>query len=290
MVSFIALAAIAASLEKPGLDFKIETSREKIDPARSVMLSVVLKTDRGVQASLPDLRERLEGFSVAEDYEDEPVSGPDGSTVRRANWKLVPEPVAGTYRIAPLAVGGYVTKAYYFEPPGAVEAPEGPVETDPSKDMPPLSMKMFLAALAALAAVSAALFCFVRALRFIARRVREHRMSPIERAWAELARLVGRGLPERGRYKDFYVELTMVVRRYVQRKYGVKAPHLTTEEFLSDRRFGGSDSLRAFLESADMVKFAGVKATPEMADAATAAARGYLKDDNSASASGREGE
>ena len=37
--------------------------------------------------------------------------------------------------------------------------------------------------------------------------------------------------------------------------------------------------LQAFLESADMVKFAGVKATPEMADAATESARGYLKGD-----------
>jgi hypothetical protein len=69
----------------------------------------------------------------------------------------------------------------------------------------------------------------------------------------------------------------MVVRRYVQRKYGVKAPHLTTEEFLREFQ---SDDLRAFLESADMVKFAGVEATPEMADEATASARTYLEGDS----------
>ena len=107
-------------------------------------------------------------------------------------------------------------------------------------------------------------------------------MSPIERAWVELDRLLKKGLPGRGRYKDFYVELTMVVRRYVQRKYGVKAPHLTTEEFLrefKDERQETRDELRKFLESADMVKFAGVEATPEMADEATDSARGYLKSD-----------
>jgi len=109
--------------------------------------------------------------------------------------------------------------------------------------------------------------------------VKEHRMSPIERAWAELDRLIQKGLPGRGKYKDFYVELTMVVRRYVQRKYGVKAPHLTTEEFLREFQ---SDDLRAFLESADMVKFAGVEATPEMADEATASARTYLEGDSRA--------
>ena len=103
-------------------------------------------------------------------------------------------------------------------------------------------------------------------------------MSPIERAWVELDRLLKKGLPGRGRYKDFYVELTMVVRRYIQRKYGIRAPHLTTEEFLREAK--PSDELRAFLESADMVKFAGVEATPEMADSATASARDYLEGDS----------
>ena len=112
-------------------------------------------------------------------------------------------------------------------------------------------------------------------------------MSPIDRAWVELDRLIKKGLPGRGRYKDFYVELTMVVRRYVQRKYGIKAPHLTTEEFLRNNRIVELSNnriaeLKAFLESADMVKFAGVEATPEMADAATDSARGYLKSDSTA--------
>lgn len=107
-------------------------------------------------------------------------------------------------------------------------------------------------------------------------------MSPIERAWVELDRLLKKGLPGRGRYKDFYVELTMVVRRYVQRKYGIKAPHLTTEEFFEEIGARGmkSEDLRRFLESADLVKFAGVQATPEMADEATDSARGYLKGDS----------
>jgi hypothetical protein len=70
----------------------------------------------------------------------------------------------------------------------------------------------------------------------------------------------------------------MVVRRYIQRKYGIKAPHMTTEEFLREAK--PSDELRRFLESADMVKFAGVEATPEMADEATQSARDYLKQDD----------
>jgi hypothetical protein len=158
------------------------------------------------------------------------------------------------------------------------------MECSPKKDLPPLSWK--LASFVALILSGAAVLAFVifKIISFAARKVKEHRMSPIERAWVELDRLLLKGLPGRGRYKDFYVELTMVVRRYVQRKYGIKAPHLTTEEFLLQFRDAGAvgrDALAKFLESADMVKFAGVEANPEMAEEATESARGYLKDDSS---------
>ena len=116
--------------------------------------------------------------------------------------------------------------------------------------------------------------------------VKIHRMSPIERALYELDVLLKKGLPGRGLYKDFYVELTMVVRRYIERRYDVRAPNLTTEEFLRAAQANAAFSpeaiaeLKTFLESADMVKFAGVEATPEMADAATGKAKAYLETDN----------
>ena len=111
-------------------------------------------------------------------------------------------------------------------------------------------------------------------------------MSPIERAWVELDRLLKKGLPGRGRYKDFYVELTMVVRRYVQRQHGVKAPHLTTEEFFDATRNAPTfpkstlDELIDFLRKSDMVKFAGVEATPETAESATDSAKKYIAKDD----------
>ncbi len=160
------------------------------------------------------------------------------------------------------------------------------MEIAPKKDFPPitwrLAWRLALIAAAAAAVVAGAWY----AARKIAQRVREHRMSPIERAMLELDRLLSKGLPGRGRYKDFYVELTMVVRRYIQRRHSVRAPNLTTDEFL--RAAAGNPAftpeaiaeLRGFLESADMVKFAGVEATPEMADSATGKARGYLSADS----------
>jgi len=280
-MSLLLIAATLLTMQKGGIDFKLESETTGIDPARSVFVTLTLTTPKGAAVAPPDLRARVQGFSLAEEFAEEPVVAKDGAVTQVVNWKLVPEPCARVYRIAPLVVGDFYTGAVYFDPPPAREAVTGGIETDPKKDLPPLSLK--LVGFVALALLVAALVVagLVALARFLVRRVKEHRMSPIERAWAELDRLIRKGLPGRGKYKDFYVELTMVVRRYVQRKYGIRAPHLTTEEFLREFR---SDDLRAFLESADMVKFAGVEATPEMADEATAAARTYLTGDSQAAA------
>ena len=288
----LVLAAVLFTAENEGIEFKVESETTAIDPAKSVFLRMELKVPHDRTAQMPDLRDRVVGFSLAEDFAEEPVRGKDGSTTQVTNWRLVPEPCAEVYKIKPFAVKAspkifsarsdegrysFVAGPIYFENPAAREPVTGAMECDPQKDLPPLSWKLVGWIGLAILAVLAILVTLVWLVRYIARRVKEHRMSPIERAWVELDRLLKKGLPGRGRYKDFYVELTMVVRRYIQRKYGIKAPHMTTEEFL--RAAKPSDELRKFLESADMVKFAGVEATPEMADDATDSARAYLKTD-----------
>ncbi|MGN0833748.1 MAG: hypothetical protein ACI4RD_08915 [Kiritimatiellia bacterium] len=299
-MAFLLLAAVLLETVQGGIGLKVESETRVVDPARSVFLRVELRTPPDRTATMPDLRDRTVGFSLAEDFAEEPQQDRDGTTVQVANWRLVPEPCADVYKLRPFVVKAspkiyraqsdegkfsFVGGPIYFEHPPAREPVTGGIETDPQKDLPPFSWKLVGWLAAALAAAALLAFGVWRLAKYVVRRVREHRMSPIERAWVELDRLLRKGLPGRGRYKDFYVELTMVVRRYVQRKYGVKAPHLTTEEFLRNARIaelakGRVEDLRKFLEAADMVKFAGVEATPEMADEATDSARGYLKSDD----------
>lgn len=278
--------ALTADLSKNGITVKVESVPDRVDVARDFEVVLTVVSPAGVTLSLPDLRDRFHGFSVAEDFAEDPVTAENGEVTLISRWRLVPKPVEKTYKLAPFTVicskdgvdGSFYTAPVYFEPPAVRETVTGDVEVDPEKDLPPLSWRLVrncAAALAALAVLAWGLWWIVKR---IVRKVREHAMSPIERAMLELGRLLDKGLPGRGRYKDFYVELTMVVRRYIQRKYGIRAPNMTTEEFLREAR--PSDELRKFLESADMVKFAGVDATPEMADAATDSARGYLKSDS----------
>lgn len=293
----ILLATVLLETGQNGISLKLESADQPVvDPARSLFLTLTLETPHNVRAELPDLRGRVRGFAVAEDFEAEPVRRSDGGLIRKAEWKLVPEPVAERYGIAPFAVHAspallssadddgklsFIAGPVNFEPPPAPEIVTGDFEVEAEKDLPPLSWRLvgWCAIIVTLAAAALAGIWF--AVRMIVRKVKEHRMSPIERARVELDRLLQKGLPGRGKFKDFYVELTLVVRRYIQRRYGVRAPHLTTEEFLreigGDGRFENTAALREFLESADMIKFAGVAATPESADAATKTAEKYLE-------------
>ena len=87
--------------------------------------------------------------------------------------------------------------------------------------------------------------------------------TPQELARLELKRLLRARLADRD-VKLFYVKLTGVVRRYIERTTGIHAAEQTTEEFLCEMgtresTFSklASQKLQQFLESADLVKFAG---------------------------------
>jgi hypothetical protein len=63
---------------------------------------------------------------------------------------------------------------------------------------------------------------------------------------------------------SFFVRLSAVVRKYVEQRFGLRAPELTTEEFLDsmttspELQSGHRLLLQEFLRQADLVKFARV--------------------------------
>ena len=280
------IGAVTTDLSKDGISLTVTASPDRVDVARDFEVVVKAVAPAGRTLSMPDLRDRFRGFSVAEDFAEEPVTDADGSTTYVSSWRLVPRPCEKVYKLAPFVIGDFYTAPVYFDGPEEREPVTGGIEVDPKKDLPPLSWKLVRTCTVVLLALVAVIAGIWWTVKKIMQKVKEHRMSPIERAMLELDRLLKKGLPGRGRYKDFYVELTMVVRRYIQRRHAVRAPNLTTDEFLRAASENPAFTrealaeLKHFLESADMVKFAGVEATPEMADAATDKAKDYLNTDS----------
>ncbi len=83
-----------------------------------------------------------------------------------------------------------------------------------------------------------------------------------EVALEALGKLRRARLLEDGRQPEFYVRLSAIVREYVERRFHVRAPEMTTEEFLRAAKVSRElpveyrSRLGGFLGEADLVKFA----------------------------------
>ena len=137
-----------------------------------------------------------------------------------------------------------------------------------------------------LAGIVLALILLIGGIYALLNRPREARVAPprpaYEVAIEELERLQRQGLIDDGRIDEFYVGLTRIVRTYLEDGFHLRAPEMTTEEFLAT---AGSDArltpqqrrlLGEFLTQADLVKFARFVPTPRDCAAAYAAARRFI--------------
>ncbi len=275
----------------------------RVDPpvvylASDLLLSIESSAPTEIDLTLPPLDDRLEGFTANGFFDDEPTER-DGIRIRTRHYRLTPM-VADAYRIAPLAItyvdhgaspareGWLPTKPIVLTMVPLLEAPpSGTIQTQltPVTIAPPAST--VAAVVAAILAGLLLLAGFIWLLRHLHYRAKLARMTPKERAMVELEQLLRRKLPEHDLVKDFYVELTMVVRRYIERQHHIHAPTQTTEEFLAAaleaHRFSDETlaRLRAFLESADFIKFAGQTADAATIDGAVGSARDYILSDAS---------
>ncbi|MFC1548750.1 hypothetical protein ACFL5E_02180 [Candidatus Omnitrophota bacterium] len=104
--------------------------------------------------------------------------------------------------------------------------------------------------------------------------------SPYEIACEELRRLKAMDLPAKGQIKEYYTQLSDIIRHYLESRFSYRAPEMTTEEFLdfikgsSELESAHKEILKDFLSGCDMVKFAKYGPTPiEMLDSFSAAER-----------------
>jgi hypothetical protein len=88
---------------------------------------------------------------------------------------------------------------------------------------------------------------------------------PEEWAWEAIHALEDADLIATGQAKEFYDRLSIIIREYLERRYGLSALDRTTAELISEFRRQNFPMMvtqicRAFLDNADLVKFA--KFTP----------------------------
>jgi hypothetical protein len=119
---------------------------------------------------------------------------------------------------------------------------------------------------------------------FRARRRIEKQRSAYDEAVARLRALEEQGPPDTAAADSWFVALSAIVRHYLEQRYEIRAPELTTEEFLQvtiarpELTAEHRALLRSFLERCDRVKFAGYRPDADESLATLKAARGFVED------------
>jgi hypothetical protein len=276
---------------------RLEPAQPVIGDSLTLTLTVVAEED--VELLLPEFGEALERFTIL-DFVPRQTIDDQGRTVATQTYRLEPSS-SGPQAIPPILV------EFVDRRDGQQEAPEGQdayellterfdfdvrsvLPDDAQADLkPPMGKLQPLRSDGPSAwpwivggALMAACAVPLAYLWFASWRRRVRRRSAYEVARARLNRLLSAQRPVDEQVDAFYVELSGIVRRYLEDRFDMRAPELTTEEFLAS--VGNSPDLspdhqfllREFLKQADLVKFAGFRPSPEDIDRSVRAAERFL--------------
>jgi hypothetical protein len=277
----------------------------KLEPEAPVIgdtltLTIEVQAKKGVELLMPEFGEALETFSIVDFVPRETIDD-QGRTIATQKYRLQP-PISGQHAIPPILIefvdrrsgqraapeglDAYelLTERIEFEvasvvPDDAAAELKPPLgKLPPLAPPPPAKWPWLVAALLLVAILSP---FAIRA--FSNWRSRARRRSAYEIARSRLDRLLAAST-ERTDVGKFFVELSSIVRRYLEDRFELRAPELTTEEFLESVQRAPILStahqtlLRQFLRQADLVKFAGVKPMEEDIQNSIESARRFLEE------------
>jgi len=248
--------------------------RNVITIGDKIRYELTVEAPPGVEFSFPEFGENLGVFAIKDFGHAPERTMRDGTKIAR-QWYVLDTYVTGVYIIPPAPI---TYKEPGDEEEHEVAAPQLSVlvESLLEKEGSPVDIRDIKGPvnvradrrpiyIAAGAAVGALLIAAVAVL-VVRRRRRRTEMEPVETPWETALRELGelRSLDplKEGRLEEFYVTLSRIVRRYLENRFGLRAPEMTTEEFFELMSRDGTlipahkQLVRQFLSHCDLVKFA----------------------------------
>ncbi len=288
LLFLVTCIAGAADADRDPLDVSIAFMPEHVDPAKKFFVTFTVSVPReSIDIRLLVTDRTFEGFRIAGSYDRRQELADGGYRLRRS-FRLQPQPGSSRFRMAPLAIEWQDTASetvsafgYRLVPAIVFERREyrhdEPTVIGGMQRLPvlyersPWPIAITVAGLIMLAAVIIAI---------------QHRRpgttvspTPREQAQTELDALLERHLPEHELWTDFYVELTLILRRFIERTGNIPASEQTTRELLkaihNDSRFTPAwiEAVAELFNHADRVKYAGYQPDIESAHRAVCATR-----------------
>jgi hypothetical protein len=267
LLAGIALVVIGAASPAP-VDVHVSLNPPEIPFFRQSTFSIVVEAPADFEVRLPDMRKKFGDLPIDGEPTQSVVTLKHG--IRRTVASYVLDPVKpGDYPIQPVEVtwgkdGRITVPSPALRVRDATPAEEAslarfePIVLPATKKSRMSEWMLWAGAAAVLALAAAAIAAY-----FLRKRRGRGEPEVIRHPW-EVARDRLSALGARGFASDgpFYVELSDILRRYMEGRFRLHAPERTTPEFLSEAASSGLFSaehqllLEAVLRHADRVKFA----------------------------------
>lgn len=263
----------------PGITIETAVDKSEIYIGDLINYRLTIIHDSNVVLTPPPIGANLGAFDVKDYQTDESTKLKDGRIKIESRFVLTTF-TTGDYIIPPIPVKFMLpdsTTKFLISEPTPIKVKSLLAESADSADIRdikvPIEFKSgkaiyyYLAALAIIMLGIAGYFYWRAKKKGMLSAESIDLRKPWEIAYEELALLKEKNYPAEGKAKQFYVELTEIVRAYLGRIYGIPVLDMTTEEFLACIIEGNiteelSNRLKIFLDFADLVKFA--KLIPEI--------------------------
>jgi hypothetical protein len=262
---------------RPPVELTADVDRVEARIAEPVTFRITLETIPEISVSLPEVGSRIQGFRIV-DMGREGPKRKEGMVWSQC-WYELRADFAGSYVLPAIRLP-------YTDPQGEEHVAETRQlfvevksvvgqETDAQdiRDLKPLEkakreiprswVLLSLGGLGILALVVGLLLYFRRKGR-----TKQLVRSPEELAHQELQYLEATGLLEEERYREYVFGLSLIFRRYLERRFHVPAAEQTTEEIVVSLREAEhldktmKEMARSFLEETDPIKYRGLEPQP----------------------------
>ncbi len=293
---------LESNVRRGPVELRVQVEPESPVIGDAIELQVEVLAESGVELLMPEFAEALDRYLILDFAPREEIAD-DGRTRSVQRYTLQP-PSSGPTSIPPILV------EFVDRRPGSRPAPEGADAYELLSERIDFEVKSVLPEAAGhdlrpmpgelrshtaqwlpwwgwllgavLTIVLGGPFAF-RAWQAYSTRSRQR--SAYQVACEDLDALLAWGSRPRAEdVEKFYVELSGIIRHYLENRFDLRSPELTTEEFLSiasrspDLGAAHRGLLREFLSRADLVKFAGLRPGQDEIDESIAAARRFLEE------------
>ena len=267
--------SIHETVERGPVRVILDIDKKEITIADRINLSISVDIEEDYEIELPAFGEKLEQFGIIDYHNAQPELKDNNRKLIKKTYVLEPF-LSGDYKISPMKIMFY--KKGDKEDKHNIETPEVTVkvssllpediknlklnEIEPPLPYPRSYRVWIFSGAGILLVLLLAVGIFLYRRRLNGREIIGERLKAHEIAYNELKVLVDENLIETGEIKQFYLRLSAIVRRYIENRFGLKAPEQTTEEFLTGLEKASEfpdeykPLLKDFLKHCDLVKFA----------------------------------